>query len=271
MNKGEDIFATFAGIIKAIAFLAAIALMVPCALLYKRSHPERPYRIPRFFHVFLTWLLGIKVRVTGSTSKTSPVLFVANHASYIDIPVLGSILEAGFVAKSEVANWPLFGYLARVQNTVFIERRSTRAIEQRDQLQEHFAKKQNLILFPEGTSSDGLSALHFKSTLFGIVEDSAHGIPITIQPVSVTCTELDGFPLLREERSQYAWYGDMTLPPHLWNTFKRGHFTVEVIFHPPVVMAEGSNRKQLAAQCQEIVSRGIEQSLSKRALLGTAH
>jgi 1-acyl-sn-glycerol-3-phosphate acyltransferase len=104
-----------------------------------------------------------------------------------------------------------------------------------------------------------LEALPFKSSLFSIVEDATN---ITVQPVSVTCTELDGFPLLLEERPLYAWYGDMTLPPHLWKVFKRGHFTVEVIFHAPVALAEQSGRKSLAAVCQQMVARGIGQSLA---------
>jgi len=85
-----------------------------------------------------------------------------------------------------------------------------------------------------------------------------------VQPISLTCTKLDGFPLLREQRPLYAWYGDMTLPGHLWNVFKRGHFTVDIVFHPPLTITKGMNRKALAATCQSMVARGIEQSLTGR-------
>jgi 1-acyl-sn-glycerol-3-phosphate acyltransferase len=161
------------------------------------------------------------------------------------------------VAKSEVAGWPLFGFLARMQNTLFIERKRARAGDQQAQLQDHFAQQRNLILFPEGTSSDGLAALPFKSSLFSIAENS----PVTVQPVSVTCTELDGFPLLREERPLYAWYGDMTLLPHLWNVFKYGHFTVDVVFHAPLTRDESADRKSMAAICHEKIAAGIQHSL----------
>jgi 1-acyl-sn-glycerol-3-phosphate acyltransferase len=263
MNRLEDIIATVGGAIKAITFLLMVALMIPVTVIYKRLDPHHIFRIPQLFHGLVLRLLGIRVRVLGTPSTASPVLFAANHASYLDIIVLGATLPAAFVAKSEVAGWPLFGYMAKLQNTIFIERRSTKAVDQRTQLQEHFVKRQNLILFPEGTSSDGMRALHFKSSLFSIVEDSTSDAPITVQPVSVTCTELDGYPMLREERPLYAWYGDMTLPPHLWNVFKRGHFTVDIIFHPPLTPIECANRKVLAATCQNLVAQGIETSLSK--------
>jgi 1-acyl-sn-glycerol-3-phosphate acyltransferase len=261
MKQIDDINALITGSLKVSAFLMLVALLVPVALIYKRVDPDHPFVLPQLFHRLLLRILGINLRLHGSPAHTAPVLFVSNHASYLDIPVLGAVLPAGFVAKSEVAKWPLFGFLSRVQNTVFIERRSTRAAEQCLQLQDHFAKKQNLVLFPEGTSSDGLTALHFKSSLFRIVEDCVKDTAITVQPISVTCTELDGFPLLREERALYAWYGDMTLTPHLWNVFKRGNFTVDIIFHPPLTTEDYPNRKLLAATCQSIVAQGIEQSL----------
>jgi 1-acyl-sn-glycerol-3-phosphate acyltransferase len=240
-------------------------IFVPIALIAKRMDAQHPFRIPRLFHHILLKLLGMRVRVRGTPCDAAPTLFIVNHVSYLDIPVLGALLSASFVAKSEVANWPLFGFLSKIQNTLFVERRSTRAAEQRTELHDHLAKKQNLILFPEGTSSDGLQVLPFKSSLFSIVEDWSHDIAITIQPVSITCVERDGFPLLHEERPLYAWYGDMTLLPHLWNVFKHGNFTVEVIFHPAVKPSEYPNRKDLAAACQNMVAQGIEQSLTRHA------
>ena len=262
MKMIDNILETTLGLVKVALFLSLVVTLIPVTIAYKRLTPEHPFKIPRLFHVLLLKILGIRLRVIGAPSSASPVLFVANHTSYLDIPVLGAILPAAFVAKSEVAGWPLFGFLSKVQNTIFIERRATRAADQRTRLQDHLAKRQNLILFPEGTSSDGLNALPFKSSLFSIVEESAHDIAITIQPVSITCTKLDGFPLLREQRPLYAWYGDMTLTPHLWNVFKHGHFTVDVIFHPPMAAAEYPNRKALAATCQNLIARGIEQSLT---------
>jgi 1-acyl-sn-glycerol-3-phosphate acyltransferase len=266
MKRYQNIIATLNGAVKLLAFLTMSVLFMPVTLVYKHVFGQRPFGISRYFHSLLVRLLGIRVEVIGAPSTHSPVLFIANHTSYLDIPVLASVLPAAFVAKSEVADWPFFGFLAKIQNTVFIERRSTRAATQRTQLQEHLAQRQDLVLFPEGTSSLGVSVLRFKSTLFSIVEDNRRDVPITIQPVSVTCIALNGVPLLPEQRSLYAWYGDMTLPPHLWYVFKHGRFTVEVIFHPALKPDKDADRKTLAATCQEIVARGIEQSLTRRAL-----
>jgi 1-acyl-sn-glycerol-3-phosphate acyltransferase len=212
-------------------------------------------------------VLGFKLRVHGTLATTKPVLYVSNHTSYLDIPVLGALIPASFVAKSEVADWPFFGPLAKLQQTVFIERKATRTSEQSDGLRAKLEKGQSLILFPEGTSSVGLSALPFKSSLFSIVQGDFPK-PVVVQPVSITCTGLDGMPLTRDLRSLYAWYGDMTLLPHLWNVFKMGRFTVDVIFHPPVSPGDFPDRKVLAAYCQSQVGRGIEQCLTGRGLAG---
>jgi 1-acyl-sn-glycerol-3-phosphate acyltransferase len=266
MNRLEDLFASIGAIAKIFVFLTMIALMVPVALVWKRVSPQNSFIVPRTFHSLVLRLLGIRLRITGTISSASPLLFVANHASYLDVIALGSILSAPFIAKSEVAAWPLFGFLAKLQDTVFIERRQARAADQRVLLQNHFAQRQNMILFPEGTSSDGLAVLPFKSSLFSIAEENSLSAPVTVQPVSITCVELDGYPLLREERALYAWYGDMTLTPHLWNVFKRGHFTLDITFHAPILPGECANRKILAAACQERVARGIELALTGRAL-----
>jgi len=263
MKTLEDIVATARGVLTCAEFFLLIIAFIPITVLYKYIHPDRPYDIPKLFHGLLLKAIGIHVIVKGEPLTNASVLFVSNHVSYLDIPVLGSLLPAGFVAKAEVAEWPLFGFLSRLQNTIFIERRSTRAVDQRTQLQDYFAKGRNVILFPEGTSSEGLSVLPFKSSLFSIVEATANGRPITVQPISVTCIELDGFPLLREDRALYAWYGDMTLIPHLWNVFKNGDFTVEVIFRAPLTSVDFPNRKDLAAACQAVVGDGIAQSLSR--------
>ncbi|MDD4616188.1 MAG: lysophospholipid acyltransferase family protein [Alphaproteobacteria bacterium] len=259
MKTVENIAAILNGILRTTAFLLVIALLIPVALIYKRCKPEDPFKIPRFFHRIVLLLTGIRVRVHGTASSAGGVLFVSNHTSYLDIPVLGSLLPTGFVAKAEVARWPLFGFLAKIQNTVFIERRATRVAEQSQQLQEYLAKRRNLVLFPEGTSSDGLEVLPFKSSLFAIVEDAAG--PILVQPVSITCTEFDGFPMLREDRAQYAWYGDMTMVPHLWNVFQNSSFVVDVVFHRTIAPQDYSNRKDLAAACQSLVAQGIEHSI----------
>ncbi len=260
---GAETWENLLAFLKVLAFFGLILTLVPVQFAYGYLRPQDPFRIPRLFHVCLLRIFGMRLHVIGQPTGSAPVFFVANHVSYLDIPVLGSLLNAAFIAKSEVASWPLFGFLAKMQHTVFIERRRTRAADQRTQLQTHLAQKGNLILFPEGTSTEGVDVLPFKSTLFSIVEEAMEDIAVTIQPVSVTCTELDGLPLLRDQRPRYAWYGDMELIPHLWNAFKKGAFTVEVIFHMPLAASSYPDRKALAAACQAAVAEGVARALTR--------
>ncbi len=263
---GSDVGAYASGLLRLAGFFALIIVLTPVHVLCHIYKPADQFYMPYFFHRLLVRVLGLRLRVIGTMDTTRPVLFVCNHSSYLDIPVLGALIPAAFVAKAEVARWPLIGTLARLQNTVFIERRNMRVREHNDSLRERLLDGQNLILFPEGTSSDGLTVLPFKSSLFSTVENDLPSGPITVQPVSVVCSELDGLPITRALRPYYAWFGDMTLAGHLWNVFKFGRFTVDVVFHQPVKANTFANRKILADYCQKQVARGIEQCLTGRHL-----
>ena len=246
------------------AFILILLLMTPVHIAYSAISPKNHYRLPLLFHRLLLKVIGFDVRVHGGMSTEKPVFFVANHTSYLDIPVLGSLIPASFVAKAEVASWPLFGFLAKMQNTVFIERRQTRAAQQRDQLTQYLAEGRNLIMFPEGTSTDGQRVLPFKSSLFSAIENAAEDIDLVVQPVSITCTTIDGLPLTQNLRSFYSWYGDMTLVPHLWQAFKCDRFGVDVIFHPPIHARTVPDRKKLALLCQQSVASGVELCITGR-------
>jgi 1-acyl-sn-glycerol-3-phosphate acyltransferase len=253
------------GVARVLGFFGLIILLTPLQVLSRFWGGLDPFTMPRLFHRCTVRLLGFKVRVRGTMTDSRPVLFVSNHSSYLDVPVLGSIIPAAFVAKSEVAGWPLVGALARLQRTVFIERRAQRAGVQRDGMRRRLQQNHSIILFPEGTSSDGMRTLPFKSSLFSIVETAlSNGNTVTVQPVSLVCTELGGLPIGRAWRPFYAWYGDMTFIPHFWNVFKLGHFTVDVIFHPPVTITEFADRKALAVFCRGVIAKGVEECLTGR-------
>jgi lyso-ornithine lipid O-acyltransferase len=191
------------------------------------------------------------------------VLFAANHISYLDITVFGSLIAGSFVAKTEVAGWPLFGWLARLQRSVFINRQVRSAAEHRDTIAARLAANEALILFPEGTSGDGNRVLPFKSALFSVANHRATG-PVTVQPVSIAYTRLDGMPIGRRLRPLFAWYGSMALAPHLWKVLGLGTVEVVVQFHPPTTLAECGSRKALARYCEELVAGGLASALSGR-------
>jgi lyso-ornithine lipid O-acyltransferase len=207
--------------------------------------------------------LGLWVRAGVRPLPARPVLFAANHISYLDITVLSSLLAASFVAKTEVAKWPLFGWLAKLQRSVFVDRKVRSTAEQRDSIAARLAAKDALILFPEGTSGDGNRVLPFKSALFSVADHAATG-PVVVQPVSVAYTRLDGMPIGRALRPLFAWYGSMAMAPHLWTMLGLGTVEVVVEFHPPTTLAECGSRKTLARYCEERVSAGLDAALSGR-------
>jgi 1-acyl-sn-glycerol-3-phosphate acyltransferase len=223
---------------------------------------------PRFYHRCCCRILGIGVREIGRKVEARPVLFAANHVSYLDIIVLGSLLDASFIAKTEIAGWPLFGWLARLQRSVFIDRRARSTARQRDSIAARLAGDEALILFPEGTSGDGNRLLPFKSALFGVAEQAAGrgeaAGAVTVQPVSIAYTRLDGMPIGRVLRPFFAWYGSMSLAPHLWRMLGLGRLEVVVEFHPPTSLAACGSRKALARYCEERVAEGLAGALSGR-------
>jgi 1-acyl-sn-glycerol-3-phosphate acyltransferase len=250
--------------VRLTAFLTLFFGMIPIHVAVAFANPRHATRLPMIFHRLLLKIIGFKVQVHGALASGGPVLFVANHASYLDIPVLGALIPGSFVAKAEVASWPLFGFMAKLQNTVFIERRARHVDQQRQTLISHLSQGHNLILFPEGTSTDGQRVLPFKSSLFSAIEDAAADLDILVQPVSITCTALDNLPMTQSLRHMYGWYGDLELVPHLWQALKCSRFTVDVIFHPPLHARDIPDRKRLAQHCYQLVASGVEQSIRGR-------
>ncbi len=238
-------------------YLVLTAALLPVQLFALQFSRPLSIRLPLTYHRLCTKILGFQIRTHGKIKKEAPILFVCNHTSYSDIAIIGSLLPASFVAKSEVANWPFFGVLAKLQRTLFVDRRRKRTSHQRDAIIKRLEAGDNLILFPEGTSSDGNIVLPFKSALFSVAQEEPLGKPLFIQPVSVAYTRLDGMPIGRALRPYFAWYGDMTLAPHFWEVSGLGQITVDVIFHCPVTLSEYNTRKELADYCHAVVEQGV--------------
>ena len=249
--------------------LWTLALLPPFLVLRQVAKPRIP-DYTRFYWRGVMAIIGYDVVMRGRPAEDgSPVLYVANHASYLDIIVLGSLLHGYFVAKSEVSGWAGFGFLARISRTVFIERNRGATARERNGLLTRFDLGESLILFPEGTSNDGNQVMPFKSSFFSVAEGEVRGSdgmprPVAVQPVSVAYTRLDGLPITRALRPYLAWYGDMTLAGHLIGALGLGRITVEVEFHPPVTIAEFGSRKVLSAHCHKVISHGLTRMLAGR-------
>lgn len=246
-------------------YLGWTALLLPFQVAVLALRLPFVAAVPRAYHNGCLRLLGLTVEARGRMSAAGPTLFVANHSSYLDIPVLGALVPGSFVAKSEVAGWPLFGLLAKLQRTVFVERAARHGVHaQRDEIRRRLEAGDNLILFPEGTSSDGNRTLPFKSALFSATGIDPGAPEVLVQPVSIAYTRLDGMPLGRRLRPLFAWYGGMALMPHLWQMLGLGKATVEVEFHPAVSPRRFSSRHALAQYCHGEVAEGVAAAIAGR-------
>lgn len=254
-------FSQSLAVFRLLQYILWTVIMMPLIMGFNRGTTRLSEQTIQFYWRGVCWLFGIQITTIG-TPAPRPCLFVANHTSYIDIAILGALLPASFVAKKEIATWPVYGFLARLQRTVFIERRARHAKIQSDILGARLGAMDNLILFPEGTSSDGVRVLEFKSTLFSIAVPEAVREKITVQPISITYTHLDGMPLSRYLRPFFAWYGDMSLIPHLYRMAGIGRIHVSLSFHPPISPTALVSRKALSDYCQKQVIAGIRGSLA---------
>lgn len=214
------------------------------------------YILPYFWHKGVCLIFNIKVHVHGTPKTDQQVLYVSNHLSYLDIPVIGTVLKASFVAKKDVSSWPVFGFLSKLQQTAFIERSRGAAVKERNALDSMIADGKSLIIFPEGTSTNGDSVLPFKSSLFALaLKDSEK--PILIQPFSL---KMDTVDKQKPDASNivdiYSWHRDMTteLPAHLWRFAKSKGAVISLHFHPVISSESYTDRKKLALACQETVS-----------------
>ncbi len=193
-------------------------------------------------------LLGIGIRYSGDL-MTERGAVVANHTSWLDIFALNARKRVYFVSKAEVAKWPGIGWLARATGTVFIERDRKKAREQTQVFEERLKAGHKLLFFPEGTSTDGLRVLPFKTTLFAAFFADELRDFMYVQPVSVIFHAPKGQP----DRF-YGWWGDMEFGPHLLKTLgARRQGSVELIYHAPAKVSDFENRKALAAHCEEAV------------------
>lgn len=197
-------------------------------------------------------LMGLTVARQGRPMSGGGGL-VANHAGWLDIFVLNAVDRVTFVAKAEVAGWPGIGWLARATGTMFVARDPRQAPAQAAAFAARLRAGERLLLFPEGTSSDGRRVLPFKPTLLAAF--FADGLPadVALQPVSLRYTAPEG-----ADPRFYGWWGDMALAPHLLQVLaapRQG--TALVTFHPPLAVAGFVGRKALAERAEALVRAGV--------------
>ncbi len=208
------------------------------------------------YYRLLCRLLRIRIRVVGQPVRDRAVLFVSNHLSWADILVIGALGPVAFVAKREVADWPLVGIAARLQRTVFVDRtRRSRTGEAVGAIVARLIGGTSVVLFAEGTSSDGNRVLPFRSALVGAVgEAAAYGAgAIQIQPMSVGYTGQQGIPMGRQNRPLVAWYGDLDFLPHFKTFCARGAVDAVISFGEPFTADGATDRKAITKRLESDV------------------
>lgn len=237
-------------LLKLILFLLMCGIGIPLQMIVITfTRGRTALFLPWLFQYLAARLYGLSVDIRG-TPLSSDVLFVGNHLSYLDIIAMGQCFPVSFIAKKEVSGWPIFGLLAKLQRTVFIERRRTQSHKGKDALSARLSEGLPLILFGEGTSTNGTSILPFKSTLFEALFVNNLKNTMRIQAFTLTLETIDGRPVkTNEDRDLYAWHGDMTLPPHLWKFGQLRGASLRLTFHPPRTLRDYEDRKILAIDC----------------------
>lgn len=266
MNSDERLSSPLIAALRFSTYFVFTLCLIPLQALFLTTKSRYRASFPPYYHRVCCRILGLDLRLHGKVAPSGPTLFVSNHVSYLDIIVLSAVTPLSFISKAEVASWPGAGLLAKLQRTVYVNRRKADLPQQRTEIMQRLDAGDRLVLFAEGTSSDGNRVLPFRSALFAAVETNPGDgrVPVAIQPVTIAYTALNGIPLGYQLRPYYAWYGDMEMAPHFWQWLGMGKITIHVIFHPPVRIADFSSRKLLAEHCQKAVASGLSTILSGR-------
>jgi 1-acyl-sn-glycerol-3-phosphate acyltransferase len=244
----------------ALAVVALTLVLLPLQLIGLAFGARLQRTISHFYHRVLCALIGVRISEVGARSTASPLLILSNHVSWLDICVITALAPVVFVAKHEVAGWPVFGWLARLQRTIFINRQ---ARHQTGAASREIASRllggDAVVLFAEGTSSDGVRVLPFRSSLVGAVHhalgDTTHHTHVTVQPMSLAYTRLGGLPMGRALRNRVAWYGDIELIPHLLQVLAHGAVDVTVSWGAAVAYDRGADRKAITRISEQSVRR----------------
>lgn len=229
-------------------------VIIQCFVLLFHKGPGA-YFVPQLWHRGVSRIIGLKTLVDGVPPTQDQVIFVSNHLSYLDIFAIGSTLRASFIAKEEIANWPVIGFLSKVQQTAFISRNSNQAKKVANSLASMLAEGKSLILFPEGTSTSGKAMLPFKSSLFSLAWQP-DGTALPVQPFTIRVLSLNG--RVPDDsptgNDLFAWYADMEFGPHFWDFLCAKGAAVRLTFHPVIQPDAAIDRKILAQMAYKAVN-----------------
>jgi 1-acyl-sn-glycerol-3-phosphate acyltransferase len=233
----------------ALTLIFFFLIAVPVQWLALRFRSKLAVQIPLFFCKIILYLLRVEVQIQADFKAIpGPCLLVSNHVSWIDILVHLSASPIAFLAKREIASWPLISAFAKLQDTIFVDRKRRRSIPGANaDMAAKMLKARKVLLFPEGTTADGVELLKFHSSHFAAARDllvsASHIETVIVQPVAVFYSA-----------SHAAWVGDAALLPHVMDLLRREPLVCQLIYGAPLVYARGTNRKHIALEARASIA-----------------
>jgi len=239
-------------------FLAMAGLLLLCLgphYLNKLFGYPSPW--PSRFLYGIAWISNVRIVTEGIRLKED-VFYVSNHSSWLDIPIIGGITRSAFISQDGIANWPVIGWLARLNNTIFVSRNDRASVtKQVEIIGEALKEHQPVTIFPEGTTTDTTSLLPFKPTLFEVLAPPPRGI--RVQPILL---DFCG------EGPEIAWVGEESAPHNAWRLLcRRDVIPVRILFLDPFDPADCNDRKEIAATSREQIRRALSASLGGKPVL----
>ncbi len=262
-----NLFSKIRAVTKLLIILLITLICIPFQSILTNCPGRSKVFIPPIFWTIISKILGLKVRTFGKKitynprkKQNRPILYICNHYSWLDIVTLGQVLPACFVAKKEVSRWPLIGTLCRIGQATFITRERKTLVQEQNELEIRLKQNDSMILFPEGTSTNGSHLYPFMTSFFVLAkplnnQKVDYTIPI-LQPISIAYDGLNMLPANRYIQPIYCWYGDMELVPHIWDFCQNSSMHASIIFHKPLYPENFKSRKTLAKAAWEIISKG---------------
>lgn len=259
--------------------MALTVPLMPVQALLLALSTQRARTFPHWYHKKVCRLLGVRLKITGSIVRDAPVLVVANHVSWLDIPVISAVAPVSFVAKKDVAGWPFVSTLARLQRTVFVDREHRSKVgETTSEIIARLEAGDAIVLFPEGTSSDGNRVLPFKTSLFAAAKSngsagsapdlaapepagSKRGPQPVVQTLSIVYTRSHGLPLGWAGRRALGYYGDIGMGANAWHVLSGGPLEAAIRISEPTPLNSFKDRKVLAKWAEARVRAGCLEAL----------
>ncbi len=232
---------------------------VPLQFLVTRLNLPFWNALPRLFHRLGCIFVGMRVNVVGTPNRGHPTLLVSNHISWTDILAVGSVADLTFVAKSEIEKWPVVGFMASLQKTIYVDRNRRRdAHRTSTEMARRMASGGSVLLFAEGQSDIGTHVLPFRTALIGAAQHAmmaAGARDVFIQPMTIAYTKLQGMPVSRNERTLIAWIKSKTVGENIREILAGSVREVTVAFGEPVPFTESDDRKAVSRRCEAEVRR----------------